>query len=150
MVLTNNATAMKNIFLLMSIVLLTAADISQKNHIQGHWQWIKSISTNRILKKTDVKTPKSSKQEILLAISEKEIQISKNGQAEAIYAYLHYKDESGLQILRVATPIDQSFFQLSSGPLTFNGDTMIIAGAYNDAGEDQYFLRTKAPNPQTK
>ena len=118
-----------------------ASDMQEKDSFKGKWQWIRSEFIARSLPEPKVSTPKSRKYEIQLEVLEKQIVIFKNGDSVAVVPYLFYKQAEDLEILRVSIPQDDFPFFISSGPVYFRGDTMIIGGTYNDAGEDQYYLR---------
>ena len=137
---------MKQILLLTMLTLLCSADMKQEIQIKGQWQWVKSEFIARGMSQPKVSTPKSRKYEVILDIREKEIEIIKNGDSVAVVPYLYYQQTEDLKVLRVSIPQDDFPFFISSGPVYFKADTMIIGGTYNDAGEDQYYIRIQENN----
>lgn len=137
---------MKQLLMVAIFAVLCSADIKQDNQIIGQWQWVKSEFIARGMPQPKVSTPKSRKCEVILDIREKEIEIIKNGDSVAVVPYLFYKQAEDLDVLRVSIPQDDFPFYISSGPVYFKADTMIIGGTYNDAGEDQYYIRIQEKN----
>lgn len=132
------------ILILTAALLFCCASAKQQEvNVQGHWQWVKSVFITRGMKGPKVSNPQSRGYSIELKIGEKEIEIFKNEKSVATVPYLLYKQAGDLEVMRVSIPQDDFPFFISSGPIYQEGDTLIIAGAYNDAGEDQYYVPIK-------
>ena len=129
------------ILILSATLLLCCASAKQQEiNVQGHWTWVKSIFITRGMKGPKISNPKSRGYTVELNIGPKEIEIIKDDKSVATVPYLIYQQAEELQVMRVSIPQDDFPFYISSGPVYQKGDTLIIAGTYNDAGEDQYYV----------
>lgn len=126
-----------------AILMCCAATKQQEINIQGNWKWVKSVFITRGMKGPKISYPESRGYTIDLKIGKKEIEIVKAGKSVATVPYLFYQEAGDLHVLRVSIPQDDFPFYISSGPVYQKGDTLIIAGTYNDAGEDQYYIPAK-------
>jgi hypothetical protein len=133
---------MKPYLLLLPLVfLLLAADQQKPKSIEGRWQWVRSEFISRGMDGPKVSTPKSRKYKVELNVDSENIEIVKNKKSVASVPYLLYSQGEETQIIRVSIPQDDFPFYISSGPIYFRGDTLIIGGNYNDAGEDQFYVK---------
>ncbi len=127
-----------------AVMLLCCASANQAEPtLIGRWSWVKSKFITRGMPQAKISTPKSRGYVVDLVIGLKEIEIVKDEKSVATVPYLLYQQGEELHVLRVSIPQDDFPFYISSGPVYFKSDTLIIAGTYNDAGEDQYFVRVK-------
>jgi hypothetical protein len=135
-----------SVLILMWITMISAGtcspiDYSYTSEIEGNWIWKESSFVSRGLKEPVVKTPATAGYQVELEISSTRIKLLINSTLSGEFEYHISRNENEYPVLEVDMAEDISGFLIASGPITFEGNQMIISGGYNDVGETQIFLK---------
>ena len=128
-----------------------ASKPTEDESLVGKWRWVSSSFMTRGMSKPKITTPESVGYSMTAHFkNDGELDILHKENISWTYNYQLQDMNTPVEELLVlkmkpqaSMPDPSAFVDIASGPLYIKGDTLHITGGYNDAGENQLYVKIK-------